>query len=124
VADAGFPPGLTSEELENAWERHNHHSGKEPMDFVFRRIMTMNGKFSLDKLRSNHGDYCEYWARTGWNKYGVLTFLGWIEAGMPPAPDKASSAPPKPTKCCAECQQKPCVCFDRQLERERKANAV
>jgi hypothetical protein len=83
-----FP--LTAEEMESAWDRHRSFKGNEPKDLAFRRIFGMNGQFNADRFRSNHPKWCVHWARIGWNSYGSLTFLGWIEAGMPEPPD-----PPK-----------------------------
>ena len=82
------------EELEVAWERHRKNSGRETQQLVFQRIIGMNGKFNLDRFRERHGQYCEYWAAHGW-QFCPLTFLGWVENGMPeppPEPGKTKSS--------------------------------
>lgn len=80
---------LTMEELEAEWEKHCKHDGNEPQQLVFQRVVGMDGKFDLKRFRERHGLWCEYWDAQGW-QYSKLTFLGWIEAGMP--------APPRPAR--------------------------
>ena len=80
------------DELEEAWERHHKHIRAEPKDLAFRRIVGMNGTFDLARFRDRHRKFCEYWDGRDWN-YCALTFLGWVEAGMP-NPPPAAKAPP------------------------------
>ena len=80
--------GATLDELEAAWDRHRKHSGRETQQLVFQRVIGMNGKFDVEKFRMRHGGYCEYWAAHGW-QFCPLTFLGWIENGMPEPPPEA-----------------------------------
>ncbi len=80
---------ISSEELETAWERHLKHSRGEPQDLAFRMIHSKNGTFDVGKFRARHEQYCSSWTRAGW-QFCPLTFLGWIEAGMPlPPPEPA-----------------------------------
>ncbi len=82
--------GLTAEEFETAWERHKNYSRayQESKDFVLQKIFSMNGSFDVAAFRVNHPLWCEYWERNpkGWNDFGSVTFLGWIQAGMPKPP--------------------------------------
>ncbi|HVW85859.1 MAG TPA: hypothetical protein VHB50_14315, partial [Bryobacteraceae bacterium] len=64
---------------------HLKHDNREPRDLVIRTVMGMNGSFDWDRFRGNHGSYCAYQSRRGWD-YSKLTFLGWIRAGYPPPP--------------------------------------
>lgn len=81
--DASSEADFTCDEFEAAWHRHKNFSQKEPMHLVLQNILSMNGKFRVDRFRSNHPGWCEYWEANGWNNFGSLTFLGWIGAGMP-----------------------------------------
>lgn len=75
-------------ELESAWDEHRNYRNGESLDHAVRIIASMD-KFDLGKFRERHRQYCEYWAREGWTKYGVLTFIGWLQAGMPLPPIRA-----------------------------------
>lgn len=79
--------GVTLDELESAWDRHLKHIREEPKDLAFQRIIGMDGKFDVSRFRDRHADFCEAWDTAGW-QYCPLTFLAWIEAGMPVAPPK------------------------------------
>jgi len=85
-----FP--VSPEELEAAWDRHLNvsRSHQEPKNLVFQKILNMNGGFNVARFRENHPVWCEYWERHGWNSFGSVTFLGWIEAGMPAPPPEAA----------------------------------
>ena len=61
------------------------HARAEPKDLVFQQILSMNGKFDEVRFGERHGLFCDAWDRAGW-RYCPLTFLGWIEAGMPLPP--------------------------------------
>ncbi len=91
TVDDDFPIPLT--ELEAAWDRHLKHASKreEPQMLVFQTIHGMNGKFDVKRFRERHGPYCDAWDRDGW-QFCPLTFLGWIEAGMPAGPKPKESA--------------------------------
>lgn len=122
-------PSRTSDdqfsELSNAYDRHEKHSNWESKDTVLQVVSGMNGEFDWGKFKNNHKPYCDYWAENQW-KYCTLTFLGWIRAGMPPPPpgkDAVKNSVSKPT-ICPRCEQKPCVCFERQLAREKSAGAI
>jgi hypothetical protein len=82
-----IPGGLSVDELESAWERHAKYRHQQPKELVFRRIIAMNGQFSVERFRERHETYCLAMTRTGW-RFCALTFLDWVEAGMPlPPPD-------------------------------------
>jgi len=85
-------PLISSEELESAWDRHNHHSGKEPKQLIFQNVLSMDGNFDPVRFRDRHPKYCEHYEnhKKGWEAFGVLTFWGWISAGMP-EPKKTKS---------------------------------
>jgi hypothetical protein len=83
------------EEFEAAWERHRHYSGREPQRLVIQMIISGGDEFfPLKRFRDRHAGYCDYYDNhaKGWEAYGVLTFLGWIEAGMPEPPEPRSRA--------------------------------
>lgn len=84
--DLGFSP----EEFEIAWERHRKHSKHEAKDVCLQYILSMNGKFSATRFHERHEIYCDYWAGHGW-QFCPLSFLGWVEAGMPLPPQDAKS---------------------------------
>lgn len=78
------------------YDRHLKHSNREPRDLVVQQVISMNGKFSVDRFRGNHPGYCSFYDEHGWS-YSTLTFLGWINAGMPPPPPTKSSRQSQPS---------------------------
>ncbi len=110
------PPTPSCDELQevsDGFDRHLCHGNREGRDIVIQHVLSMNGKFSWEKFRANHGPYCEYWSQKGWN-FCKLTFLGWINAGMPPPTGTATNQPPQqattPPGPCGKCGKDPCVC--------------
>lgn len=87
------PEVLDSElqEVSEAFDRHLKHLNREPKDLVIQLVMSMNGQFDWNKFRQNHKPFCEHWDTHGWS-YCTLSFLGWINANMPPPPPKAKTA--------------------------------
>ena len=85
---AGEPTGL--EELEYAWERHHKHARGEPKDLAFSRIVGMGDRFDVARFRTRHEKFCNYWNDRDWS-YCPLSFLGWVEAGMPEPPPEAKA---------------------------------
>lgn len=85
---------LSVREFERAWDRHKNYSRahRETKSAVFQKLASMNGEFSPDIFREHHPAWCEYWERKGWNAFGSVTFLGWIEAGMPMPPPEAEDS--------------------------------
>lgn len=82
---------LTVEELDTAWEMHHKPRGEQPRVLVFQRIVGMNGAFDLERFRQRHRIFCEYWDRRDWT-YCPLSFLDWVEQGMPlPPPEPRSN---------------------------------
>lgn len=73
------------QEVSDGFDRHLKHANREPRDLVIQQVLSMNGKFDWPKFRERHGPYCAYYAEKGW-RFCTVTFLGWINAGMPPAP--------------------------------------
>lgn len=75
------------EEIGAAFDIHLKHRNGEGRDTVLLTAMALarQGKFDWAKLRERHAGYAAYWDRHGWN-FCPLSFLGWIRAGMPPAP--------------------------------------
>lgn len=82
---AGGNFGLELEELDSAWERHHKHIRGEPKDLAFGMILAMNGTFDLARFRDRHPRFCATWDQRDW-QYCPLTFLGWVQAGMPEPP--------------------------------------
>lgn len=100
-----------SETFTECWERHKKHSGRESLDLVSRMLI---GRDRLDwaQVKAKHPAYCAYWAKNGWN-FCPLTFLQWIDNGMPDPPEAAEDIrmpPPSPHKWGEK------TAFDRILE--------
>ncbi len=79
------------QEVADAFDRHLKHSNREPKDLIIQQVLSMNGKFDWTKFRENHQPFCDHWANHGWS-YCPISFLGWINAGMPPPPPKSKTA--------------------------------
>lgn len=80
---------FSPEEFESAWERHLKHVRDEPKQLVLQSVISMDN-FDVGRFRDRHPRYCASWAVSGW-QFCPLSFLGWIQAGMPEPP--APSAP-------------------------------
>lgn len=78
-------------EICDAYERHHKHNNYESKDHVIRMVLSKNGDFKWDLFRQRHLMYCQFWDEKGWS-YSKLSFLGWIEAGMPLPPVKTQTA--------------------------------
>ncbi len=92
--DPALPDGgMTEAEFDEGWNRHLKNIQRETKQLVYQAILSMDGRFDLTRYRSRHPPWCDYWDRHGW-QYCSLTFLGWIENGMPlPPPEpKARSS--------------------------------
>ena len=89
ASDSGIGPDFVSE-FESSWELHLKHARSEPKDMVFQMLLSMQ-HFDVEKFRARHAPYCEAWKRQGW-QYCPLTFLGWIQAGMPDPPPPPETA--------------------------------
>lgn len=85
---------ISTEEFEIAWERHRKHRRDQTKYLSIQQVLSMNGKFSVDRFRERHPEYCQYWNRENSWKFCPLSFLDWIEADMPWSPD---GGPKKPT---------------------------
>ena len=81
------------DELAEAFDRHLKHHRTEPRDTVLQMLMdqAQQGKFDWDRFRGRHAGYADYHLANGW-QWCPLTFLGWIRAGMPPAPPEKKTA--------------------------------
>ncbi len=90
IARARENPKISADDFESAWDRHLKHTRSEPKDLVLQQILSMNGKFDEARFRERHAVFCDAWDKAGW-QYCPLTFLGWIEAGMPMPPPKPDS---------------------------------
>jgi len=99
------------QEISDAFDRHMCHHNLQPRDLVIQQVLSMNGKFTWEKFRSNHQQYCDYWSQKGWN-FCKVTFLGWVNAGMPPAPGLNAGPPIQmpPRGPCGKCGKDPCEC--------------
>ena len=118
------PPTPSEKDLQEicaAFDRHQCFGNREPKDMIVQQVLSMNGKFNWDRFRENHGPYCAFWEEKGWN-FCKVTFFGWINAGMPGSPKQKPSSVESP-KVCPRCNLKPCVCFERHLERQKATNA-
>ena len=71
--------GLTSDELQAAWDRHLKPKSGQPMNTVFAMVLD-RADFDVERFRRNHRSYCESATRDGWGY--ALSFWDWIEAGM------------------------------------------
>jgi DNA-binding transcriptional ArsR family regulator len=91
------------DELADAFDRHLKHHRTEPRDTVLQMLMdqAQQGKFDWAKLRDRHAGYAAYWDRHGWN-FCPLSFLGWIRAGMPPAPREIAPGSNAPRESATE----------------------
>ncbi len=101
------------QEVVEGYNRHLKHDRWEPQDAVMKEVLSMNGRFDWAKFRRLHQAYCDHYVTHGWD-YCKLTFLAWINAGMPPSP---SAKPEKPYGC-PVCRVEPCECFARQIAKE------
>lgn len=74
------------DEIEAGYDRHLKHHRTEPRDTVLQMLMdqAQRGKFDFSRFRERHGPWCLSQERAGW-RWCSLTFLGWVQAGMPPA---------------------------------------
>jgi hypothetical protein len=109
VVDGGSPPTPPFREtVETAWENHRHHRNGETLDHAVRIILSAE-RFDWRKFSERHPKWCEYWGSVGWGAYGTLTFVGWIQAGMPLPPARAS-----PAKQASKLE------LERELERQRR----
>ncbi len=84
------PTDCDLQEISDGYDRHLKPGWHEPRDAVIQAVLSMNGKFDWGKFRSLHRLYCEHYANHGWD-YCKLSFLAWIEAGMPAPPPEAKA---------------------------------
>jgi hypothetical protein len=96
------------EDFEQFWLAHKNWSPKETYDVVVRVLIGKNGSVNWDRFRQMHPRWCAYWEKKGWNSFGSLTMLGWIEAKMPEPPPEAAQPPT----------------FDRGTQRRHEANQI
>lgn len=90
VGGKNAQPNPTRETVEAAWENHKCYRNGESLDHAVRIILSQD--FDWKKLADRHPKWCEHWNAVGWNSFGALTFIGWIQAGMPLPPARASPA--------------------------------
>jgi hypothetical protein len=73
------------QEISLAFDRHMKYGKNQTKDLVIQMVLSMNGKFDWSAFRIRHTTYCQHWDQNGW-QYSNLSFLEWIQAGMPPPP--------------------------------------
>lgn len=87
---------ISSKELEAAWYKHQLYSRGKSRDKSIQEIMNElipTGQFNVAHFRERHPRWCSYWATHGW-KWSRLSFMDWIEQGMPFPPEEASVQQP------------------------------
>lgn len=79
-------------EFRTAWDRHHRRHNRESMDMAYKQIVSMGETFDPERFRANHPAYCDHWDKIGWdNDFGkALTFIAWLQNGMPEPPPIAT----------------------------------
>jgi hypothetical protein len=64
---------------------------------VFRSVAEkyLDGLFALSELEKKHNRFADYWDQHGW-EFCSMTFLEWIDNGMPREPPEAHEPRNKP----------------------------
>lgn len=75
-----------SGDFQECWNRHKKNRHTESLAVV-AQVLIGRANVNWDAIKEKHPAYCAYWKSTGW-KFAPLTFLEWIENGMPDPPDE------------------------------------